>query len=255
MAYDAELKTALQAARAAGEIQRSCKTKELNIAIKKDSSPVTDVDRLCESAMRDIIEKQFPADGFLGEETGKSAGTSGRTWIVDPLDGTRPYIRGIPTHSALIALQDGEDLVVGCMFLSSLGESYWAARGGGAFLNGEPICVSKTDRLGNAFGSGFGFIQKPDAPEGKALVSLMRSWDYAYGFMDAYSYGGVAAGRLDLCVNLCDMPWDCAAAACIVTEAGGRFSDIHGAASIYNGTVVLSNGLVHEAVLEYFHRT
>ena len=102
-------------------------------------------------------------------------------------------------------------------------------------------------------GSGFGFIQKSRTQEAQQLVSLMKSWDYAYGFMDAYSYGSVAAGRLDVCVNLCDKPWDCAAAACIVTEAGGRFSDIHGAASVYNGSVVLSNGFVHDAVLEYFH--
>ena len=253
MNYEEELKAAKEAAQAAGAIQLEYKTKVLHVVMKDDRSPVTDVDKKCEYVIRNLIEKRFPADGFLGEETGKSAGTSGRTWIVDPLDGTRPYLRGIPTHSSLIALMDGADIAVGCMHLVGLGETYWARKGGGAFLNGKAIHVSKTKHLSDVIGSGFGVIQKSQTQEAQQLVSLMKSWDYAYGFMDAYSYGSVAAGRLDVCVNLCDMPWDCAAAVCIVTEAGGRFSDIHGAASVYNGSVVLSNGFVHDAVVEYFY--
>jgi histidinol phosphatase-like enzyme (inositol monophosphatase family) len=252
MNYSQELKTALEAVRAAGEIQMRHRTARLDISIKTDDSPVTQVDALCERTIRDMLLRNFPSDGFLGEETGGETGTSGRKWIVDPLDGTRPYIRGIPTHSSLIALEDGGEMTVGCMNLPALGEIYWASKGGGAFLNGGPLRVSKASRLADIMGCGIGFVEKNGTREGAKLVELMGRWGYAYGFMDAYSYGCVAAGRLDASVNLLDKPWDCAAAVCIVQEAGGRFSDIRGEASVYNGSCVLTNGLVHDAVLEYF---
>jgi histidinol-phosphatase len=252
MAYDAEMKAAQEAALAAGAIQLEHRNRLLNIQKKTDASPVTEVDKKCETVIRDMLAKRFPADGFLGEETGSDSGHSGRKWIVDPLDGTRPYLRGIPTFSVLIALEDGNELVCGCMRLPALGETYRAQKGFGAFRNEERIHVSKTLELSMAMGSGLGFLENLSNVEGGQLLSCMKSWDYAYGFMDAYSYGCVACGRLDLCVNLLDKPWDCAAAACIITEAGGRFSDIKGSGSVYNGSFIISNGFVHDAVLEYF---
>jgi histidinol-phosphatase len=255
MAYAQELKIALEAARLAGDIQLQYKTKVLDIKIKDDESPVTQVDKLCEQTIRDTIAKHFPRDGFLGEETGEDAGVSGRKWIVDPLDGTRPYIRGVPTHSVLIALQDGEDMAVGCMNIPSLKETYFASRSSGAFMNSQPLHTSQTTKLRDVFGSGFGLIEKDGTIEAACLLRVMKSWGYAYGFMDAYTYGCIAAGRIDACVNLLDKPWDCAAAVCIVEEAGGRFTDISGKKSVYNGSCVLSNGLVHDAVLEYFSTT
>jgi histidinol phosphatase-like enzyme (inositol monophosphatase family) len=250
--YKKELKVSLDAARAAGKIQLAYRGRLPRVETKTDASPVTKVDRKCETVIRDILMRRFPADGFLGEETGYETGSSGRTWIVDPLDGTRPFLRGIPTFSVLIALQDGNDLTVGCMHLPALGETYWAQKGRGAYLNGKRIYVSKTRNLSRAMGSGLGFVEHSSKRRGRRLLFLMKTWDYAYGFMDAYSYGGVACGRLDVCVNLLDKPWDCAAAACIVAEAGGAFSDVNGNRSVHNGSVILSNGFVHDAVLEYF---
>ena len=252
MAYAHELKIALEAARAAGEIQMQHRLGRLNISIKDDASPVTEVDRLCERTIRDLIKRHFPADGFLGEETGEEKGTSGRKWIVDPLDGTRPYIRGIPTHSALIALEDGDDMTVGCMNLPAMEEMYWASNGGGAFLNGNQLHVSKLASLQEIMGCALGFADKQGPRDAARLLQLMETWGYTYGFMDAYTYGSIAAGRIDACVNLHDKPWDCAAAVCIVREAGGRFSDIHGNDSVYNGSCILTNGLVHDAILKYF---
>jgi histidinol-phosphatase len=252
MAYNQELNVAREAAEKAGEIQLLYRNKLLQIENKSDASPVTQVDKLCEQVIRDIVRKHFPTDGFLGEETGLDNGTSGRKWIVDPLDGTRPYIRGIPTHSTLIALEDQEELVVGCMNLPALAETYWAHKGGGAFLNGSPVHVSTTPHLSKVLGCAFGFIEKTGTPDAPALLKLMGAWGYAYGFMDAYTYGSIAAGRIDASVNLLDKPWDCAAAVCIIREAGGRFSDLGGQNSIYTGSCVLSNGFVHDAVLEYF---
>ncbi len=252
MDYRQELKIALEAVRAAGDIQMKHRTARLNITIKNDDSPVTEVDGLCERTIRDMLHRHFPADGFLGEETGGETGSSGRTWIVDPLDGTRPFIRGIPTHSALVALEDGDEITVGCMNLPAFDEVYWGSKGDGAFLNGNRIRVSTIADLPSVMGSALGFVEKNGTRPGAQLLRLMDAWDYAYGFMDAYSYGCVAAGRIDAAVNLLDKPWDCAAAVCVVREAGGRFSDLNGSASVHNGSCILTNGLVHDAVLEYF---
>jgi histidinol-phosphatase len=250
--YGQELKVALEAASAAGEIQMRRRADLLRVTMKSDASPVTEVDKLCEGTIRDIIRRHFPADGFLGEETGEEKGTSGRRWIVDPLDGTRPYIRRIPTHSALIALEDGDDVVVGCMNLPAMKETYWASSGDGAFLNGDPLHVSTVADLSEVMGCALGFADK-NAPRAAAkLIELMGTWGYAYGFMDAYSYGCIAAGRLDASVNLLDKAWDCAAGACIVREAGGRFSDVRGRPTVHGGSIILTNGLVHDAILEYF---
>jgi histidinol-phosphatase len=252
MAYDAEMKAAVAACLAAGSVQLDSRGKILHVETKADTSPVTEVDKLCEAIIRDALSKQFPRDGFLGEETGEERGSSGRRWIVDPLDGTRPYIRGLPTHSVLIALEDGDELVVGCMHLPAMRETYAAHKGKGAFLNNTRIRVSSTAALGKVMGSGLGFVEKAGTRPGATLISFMQQWDYAYGFMDAFTYGCIASGKIDVCVNLLDKPWDCAAAACIVTEAGGRYSDISGIRSVHNGSIVLSNGFIHDAVLEYF---
>jgi histidinol-phosphatase len=252
MPYSRELAVALTAAKEAGDIQRKFEQKLPPVELKEDRSPVTDVDRACETTIRDRLMADFPDDGFYGEESPRLRGKTGRQWIVDPLDGTRPYLRGIPTYSVLIALEEDGDPVVGVIHLPAMGQTCWASRGNGAFLNGNPIRVSSVPSLDAAMGSALGFVEKAELPEGKRLLSLMRSWGYAYGFMDAYSYVCVASGRLDVAVNLLDKPWDCASAACIVREAGGAFSDIRGDQTVHGGSIVLSNGLLHESTLRYF---
>jgi histidinol-phosphatase len=138
------------------------------------------------------------------------------------------------------------------MNLPALGEMYWASKGNGAFLNDDRLHVSKVASLQDIMGCALGFVDEQGTGDAAKLLQLMRTWNYMYGFMDAYSYGSIAAGRIDAGVNLLDKPWDCAAAVCIVCEAGGRFSDIRGKASVYNGSCVLTNGLVHDAILKYF---
>jgi histidinol phosphatase-like enzyme (inositol monophosphatase family) len=252
MTYSKELNAAYAAARAAGRIQLKMQPTLSGITIKSDNSPVTAVDKACENHIRNYLLKRFPHDGFLGEETGTLNGSSGRRWIVDPLDGTRPYIRGIPTYSSLIALEDEHRIVVGVAHLPALKETYWATHNGGAYCNNKSIHVSRAGTLANAMGASLGLSEKSTTPEGAALLSLMSHWNYTYGFMDVYSYMCVASGKLDVAVNLLDKPWDCAAAACIVTEAGGRASDILGNASIYNGSFVITNGALHDSALSYF---
>ncbi|MFP4163712.1 MAG: inositol monophosphatase family protein [Chitinispirillaceae bacterium] len=250
--FTEELNTALKAAREAGEIQLKCADSISGIERKEDCSPVTSIDRECEDRIRDILLDKFSRDGFLGEESGKKENGSGRRWIVDPLDGTRPYIRGIPTHSVLIALEENGTPVLGVIHLPALGLTCHAVKGGGAFLNDKRIRVSKTEHLDESMGSILGYVEYSQEPTGKALLELMRHWDYTYGFMDAYSYVLLASGSLDVCVNMLDKAWDCAAAACIVSEAGGRYSSITGESTIHGGSIVFSNKHLHEKVLSFF---
>jgi histidinol-phosphatase len=255
MNYKHELDTAVRTAREAGALLLGYAKRIPRVKIKKDRSPVTTADRASENLIRRRLLSRFPGDGFLGEESGSVPGKSGRRWIVDPLDGTRPFLHGIPTWSVLIAFEKAGEPVAGVIHLPALALTCWGARGRGAFLNGKRIRVSKVSSFEKAAGTALGFVEKAGRPEGKRLLSLMRSWDYAYGFMDAFSYVCVACGSLDVAVNLLDKPWDCAAAACIVGEAGGKYSDIKGRAIVYGGSCVLSNGILHRSALSYFQNS
>lgn len=252
MPYNQEISLALKIAEDAGAVQRQFAENLPTIEFKDDLSPVTSVDRECESLIRDRLLSAFPRDGFCGEESGTINGTSGRQWIVDPLDGTRPYLRGIPTYSVLIALEEAGEPVVGIIHHPAMNITCWAAQGSGAFLNGKPIRVSGTASLGKALGSAMGIIEKADSPEGQRLFKLAQTWDYTYGFMDAFTYVCVASGKIDIVVNLLDKPWDCASGACIVREAGGKFSDIMGKPTVHSGSIILSNGLLHDQALSFF---
>jgi len=250
-----ELNTAIRAAIEAGKIQQSKRdAATLNIEKKGDRSPVTEVDKRCEECIREIIQNAFPDDGFLGEESGATESSNARRWIVDPLDGTRPYIRGIPTYSVLIALEEGGIPTIGVIHLPAMGITCYASKGGGAFIDGEKIGVSKTDKLSDAMGSALGIIEYADKPLGRGLLDFMRSLDYVYGFMDAFSYVLLASGKIDACISLFDQPWDSAAAACIITEAGGKFSSITGEPTVHSGSFVVTNGILHDKVLGFFGR-
>jgi histidinol-phosphatase len=251
--YKRELAVAVKTAREAGALLQKYARQMPPVKLKHDQSPVTAADRESERLIRRRLLSAFPRDGFLGEESSHIPGKSGRQWIVDPLDGTRPFLRGIPTWSVLIALEEaGREPVVGVVLLPALKLTCRAARGSGAFLNGKRIHVSKISSPGKAMGTALGFAEKAGRPEGKRLLSLMRSWGYAYGFMDAFSYVCVASGRLDIAVNLLDKPWDCAAAACIVREAGGAFTDSKGKRTVHSGSIILSNGRLHASALRCF---
>ena len=248
VSFEAELELAKQVACRAGVIQLSRRGAD-DVYLKADASPVTEVDHRCEALIRAELTSAFPEDGFLGEESGTAKGRSGRTWIVDPLDGTRPYIRGMVTHAVLIALEDAAGIALGVIHLPAMDLTCWAIRGGGAFCNGELAQVSATATLEDSIGSGLGFVQRFEEPLGKRLFDLLRRTGYSYGFMDAYSYVCLATGRIDFCVNLLDAPWDCGAAAVIIKEAGGRWSDVAGFETVHQGTFVASNGILHSQVL------
>ncbi|KMQ49588.1 Histidinol-phosphatase [Chitinispirillum alkaliphilum] len=250
--YESELAVALRAAEEAGRIQLESAQKIGTVQLKSDDSPVTEIDKLCEQRISEILINEFQDDGFLREESSQIRGTSGRRWIIDPLDGTRPFIRGIPTHSVLIALEYQKQPVLGVIYLPALNQLCFGSAGNGAFLNGKQIYVSHTDKVTRAMGSALGYVENSDNSEGRALLNLMKKWDYGYGFMDSFTYVCVASGKIDVSVSLLDKAWDCAAAACIIKEAGGTFSDINGEESVHNGSIVFSNGIIHKEVLRVF---
>ncbi len=248
--YAKELDVALDIIKKVGDFQLEKQATLKKINLKEDRSPVTEVDEASEAMIKDAFAAAFPEDGFFGEETGQTAGTNGRRWIVDPLDGTRPYIHKIPTYSTLIALEEDGEIVVAAVNFPGLGETYWATRGGGAFCNGQPIAVSKTAALGDAMGSALGAVEESHTDRGQRTIASLRQMDYIYGFMDAYSYMSVAAGKLDCCIALIDYPWDRAPAALIVEEAGGVYTTLEGERTIYGESFMVSNGAVQEELLE-----
>ncbi len=224
---------------------------DLRVSSKPDLTPVTDADRAVEEQLRRETATERPGDAVLGEEYGEGDSPTGtsRRWIVDPIDGTKNFVRGVPVWATLLALEADGDVVVGVVSAPALGRRWWAARGLGAWtrtlIRGVQRCeVSAVDELGDAFmsyssrqGWGHGF----DDLLGR--VGRTR----AYG--DFLSHMLVAEGAIDISCEPEVSLWDLAALQPIVEEAGGRFSDLSGRADPRLGSVVCTNGRLHEQVL------
>ena len=214
---------------------------DLLVETKPDLTPVTEADSAVEFALREIVARERPGDGILGEEHGEREGDGSRRWIVDPVDGTRNYSRGVPVWATLIALEENGELRLGVVSAPALGRRWWAERGGGAFAGGERIRVSRVGRVEDAVLS---FALEQDLPP-----LAHRCWHpRAYG--DFWAHMLVAEGAVDGAIDAIGVSvWDLAAVLPIVEEAGGRFSDRNGIARIDGGSAVSSNGLLHEALL------
>jgi histidinol-phosphatase len=212
----------------------------LAIETKPDLTPVTEADREVEAELRRMLGGERSGDAVLGEEGG-AAGTGARRWILDPIDGTRNYARGIPVWGTLIALETDGVVEIGVVSAPALEGRWWAERGGGAHANGDRIHVSAVARVEEAVLS---FSIENDVP---ALAR--RAW-HARGLGDFWAHMLVAEGAVDGAVDSVGVSeWDLAAVQVIVEEAGGRFSDFGGAARIDSGTAVTSNGLLHDELL------
>ncbi len=249
-----ELEAAIGAAEAAGRLQRARFRHRERIELKADDTPVTAVDRDSETLIHEALLRALPKADFLGEESASTeeaaAPTTGTRWIVDPLDGTKKFVRGLPFFGPCIALERAGELVLGVMHLPILRETVWAEQGGGAFLNGRPIHVSEQSRLDRAYvaySSESEFFRRGWAAP---LERLIRESYHNPGFLDLYSYVCLAAGRVDAVVNIGEAPWDIAAARIIVEEAGGRLTDFTGASTVYGGTTLATNGELHRELLD-----
>jgi histidinol-phosphatase len=223
--------------------------KRLKVAAKPDRSPVTEADEAIEATVRALTGQRHPELGLLGEEHGAAAGTSGARLIVDPIDATRNFVRGIPVFATLLAIEAGDEVVAGVVSAPALGVRWHAARGAGAFRGTERLAVSRVPRLEQAvlFHGNLGSGETGPPP---GLLALVHHVDRTRGFGDFYQHMLVAEGAGEIGVDPGMKPWDIAPLQVIVEEAGGRATALSGQRSIYAGSLVTSNGLLHQAILD-----
>jgi histidinol-phosphatase len=221
---------------------------------KPDRSPVTVADRESEAAILAVVRDAFPDHGFLGEETGAHAGTAGTRWIVDPLDGTKGFTRGRSFWGPLVALEHGGEIVAGAMALPALGETYWAARGEGAWLRAGQagparLAVSRVDAWEDATLS----LGEPhvllEPPMLERVAALSNAAQTARCYGDLAGCALVLRGEAEAWVEAGVQVWDLAPLKILVEEAGGRFTDLAGKPTVASGSCLASNGLVHDRVL------
>jgi histidinol-phosphatase len=253
---EADLRLALRLADLADSVTLSrFRAADLVVDTKPDLTPVTEADRAVETLIREHLAVERPDDAVVGEEFG-SSGAGDRRWILDPIDGTKNFMRGIPVYATLIALEQGGRLEVGVASAPALRRRWWAARGSGAFAGdpsesgvGDRIRVSRIARLEDAqlcFTGALGFERKGLGPQFQELAR--RCWRNR-GFGDFWQHVLVAEGAADVAVEPEVSLWDLAALLVIVEEAGGRFTDLGGKATAGGGSAVATNGLLHDEVL------
>ncbi|HKK21489.1 MAG TPA: inositol monophosphatase family protein [candidate division Zixibacteria bacterium] len=249
------LQVAKRAAREGAGVARSYYEKNLTVELKADRSPVTRADRETEKTIIRIIRAEFPDHSFFGEEFGRSSKKSDYVWIIDPIDGTKNFIAGIPLWGTLIALMHKNEIIVGVSYISTLKEMIWAERGKGAFLNGRPIRVSQTTKLSDSmisFGSLPSFKRKR---LGTKLLNLLDRTRRQRSFGDLWPYHLLASGRLEIVVEASIRAYDVAPFVVIVNEAGGETSDLAGNPfSLEISSFIATNGKQHRKVVSKFSK-
>ena len=245
---DSPLPAMVEAARAGGAVALEHYRRGFSIALKPDQSPVTEADREAERAIVSVLRERCPDHGALGEELGES-GPRDRRFIVDPIDGTRNFIRRIPTWAVLIGLEEDGEVTAGVVYQPATEVLHTAQRGHGAWRDGEPIRVSPEDRLERALvvHSSVNFLRRSRYWDG--FLHLADRTQVQRGFGDFSAYLWVAEGRGEIALSTTVKAWDVAALKILVEEAGGRLTDLEGRPGIYGSTVFASNGLLHEAAL------
>jgi histidinol-phosphatase len=241
--------TALAAAAQAGQLALRYFDSDLRVEWKQDQSPVTLADRETEALLRATLLRRFPHDGFLGEESGDQPGTSGYRWVIDPIDGTRNYVRGIPIWATLVGLEYRGEQIAGVADLPAMGITYRALRGDGAYRGDRRIHVSSVGDLRDAvmFYSSLSWFVK--AGKQDVFLDLAARTQRQRGFGDFYGFVLVAQGSGELMIEHGVHVWDVAPVKPIVEEAGGRFSDWDGRPDVNRPDVIVSNGRVHDLAL------
>jgi histidinol phosphatase-like enzyme (inositol monophosphatase family) len=241
---DAELvELAVELVRGAGDLTtRWFASSDLRVDRKADGTPVTDADRAAEHWVRTQLAERCPADTVIGEEEQPTEGTSGNRWILDPIDGTKAFTRGVPLYSTLLAYDDEHGPAVGVIGLPALGQVVWAGRGRGCWWDGRPAHVSDTPTVDGAYLTTSSFSHWPEAD----LLAVKRAGAQLRTWGDGYGYALVATGRADVMVDHVVELYDVAAFPVIFAEAGGRFTSLDGDPSPAAGSGLATNGLLHE---------
>ncbi len=251
---DLALTTARRAVEAAAAAGLAHFRRGVRVETKPDRTPVTAADREAEAAVVSAVRSAFPSHSILGEETGTHAGDAATRWIVDPIDGTRGFTRGGSFWGPLVALEHEGSVVAGAMAMPALGETYWAARGRGAWVSrdgGAPVQlqvsgVQDWSESSLSFGE-FRFVFAPERE--RSLLALARTAAQARCYGDLAGAAMVLTGRAEAWVEAGVQVWDIAPLQILAEEAGGRFTDLAGKATATSGNCVLSNGRVHDHVL------
>lgn len=239
---------AVGAARGAGEITLRHFRKEVGVFRKANDTLVTEADFAAEKYLRAKIGESFPDDSIIGEEEGERGGSSGRRWIIDPIDGTHSFVHGVPFYGVLLGLEIDGEPSLGVVNIPALDEVVYAATGLGCFLNGAPASVSQTSTLEEALVLSTDFWACKRYGFGAAADELQRRANASRTWGDCYGYVLLATGRADVMLDPVMNVWDCAALLPVVEEAGGRFTDWHGRRTIDGGNAVATNGLLFEEV-------
>lgn len=247
--WRARYEVSIDAAQKAGRLALEHFDRTVHIEWKQDHSPVTIADRQAETLLKETLLTRFPQDGFLGEELGDTPSSSGYRWIIDPIDGTRNFVRGIPIWATLVGLEFKGEQIGGVCYAPALREVYRALRGDGAFRDERRIRVSEVGKLSEAtlFYSSISWFIKAGCEQ--SFLNLVRQTQRQRGFGDFYGFLLVAQGSGDLMVEHGVHAWDLAALKPIVEEAGGRMTDWQGNSTIDRPDVIASNGKLHEAAL------
>lgn len=246
------LEFALDAVWQAGRITLGHFQTRLTAERKADHSPVTVADRQAEERLRELITTYWPDHGVFGEEYGRTVANSPYTWILDPIDGTKSFVAGVPLYANLIALTDGDEALLGVAHFPALGDTLYAVRGGGCFWNGRRAHVSTVDKLSDAIllTSELNHYASRQ-PIWQKLVEetyVQRTWG------DAYGYFLVATGRAEIMLDPAMALWDCAPLQVIMEEAGGTFTDWKGKPTIHGYESIATNGVLLDAVMEIVKR-
>lgn len=217
----------------------------VEVETKSDNTPVTIADKTAEAFLRERISRAFPDDAIVGEEEDDREGSSGRTWIIDPIDGTKSFVRGVPLYSSLLAVEDEQGPLIGVIGLPAMREIVGAARGLGTWRNDERVQVSETKSIENAMVLTSGF--DPWTPEQFERLHVRKPQLRTWG--DGYGWAMVATGRADAIIDPTMARWDIAPMPIILSEAGGRCTDYNGVSRTDSGPGVASNGILHDELL------
>lgn len=240
---------AIEAAQQAGRLAMGHFEGRLEILTKDDDTPVTVADRSAEQLLRTAIKAAFPDDGMLGEEYGDQPGTSGYRWIIDPIDGTKSFIRGIPLWGTLVGVEYRDETIIGVAVAPALGQTWYALRGDGAYRDGRRLRVSEAATVPEAHMAYSSSLWFADAGAEEQFLTLTRSTARQRGYGDFYGFVLVAQGSVDIMIDHGCHIWDLAALKPIVEEAGGRFTTWDGTSDIHRTDVLATNGKVHDEVL------
>jgi histidinol phosphatase-like enzyme (inositol monophosphatase family) len=241
---------AVDAAWQAGQLTLAHFQTGVAVEQKVDETPVTVADRGAEKLLRRLIESRFPGHAIFGEEYGEADRDSTYRWIIDPIDGTRSFIQGVPLYGVLIGLQIAGDVVVGVAHFPGLGEMVAAARGEGCRWNGRPAHVSDVSRLDQALAVYTSCADFAAYGRAEAWSRMQEATHTQRGWGDCYGHCLVATGRAEAMFDPIMSTWDCAALLPIVQEAGGTFTDWSGEATIYGEEALSTNGVLFEQVME-----